>query len=428
MNKSLIAAALAATFVAPAIAQENTAPTTGTSTSGSGMAFSKNPGAGMGTHVTIYGRAAASLDYIDTDSAQFNDVVFDSDGNGLPDAIDIPEVADDKLRRVSNNTSILGFKGAEDLGGGLKGIWQIEQVIDLTGDTGNSGTGFGTRDTFIGVAHDMFGTLRIGRYNSPYKSATRALDIFHYRLGDYRNIIGNVNGFNLYNNRNPNSLTYTSPSFSGFTVAAQIAALTKDEQPNVSDNTGAGDRAYSVSALYDNGPLFGSLAYERREGFTPFDVTATNVANGFGNPFVIPTGPTADSNGLKLGLGFTIAGFKLGFVAERLEEDDISSTVDRDAYYVSAAYAMGNNVLKAAYGIARDSDAPGDDEGQNFTVGLDHNFSKRTTVYALYSRVENDALGKYGLGTGISPSGAGYTPAGRGRNPQAISLGLEHKF
>lgn len=422
MNKSLIAAALAATFVAPAIAQENTAPTTGTNTSGSGMAFSKNPGAGMGTHVTIYGRAAASLDYIDTDSASINDISFDSDGNGLPDEVNIPEVADDKLRRVSNNTSVLGFKGAEDLGGGLKGIWQIEQVIDLTGDT--SGTGFGTRDTFIGVAHDTFGTLRIGRYNSPYKSSTRALDIFHYRLGDYRNIIGNVNGVNLYNNRNPNSLTYTSPSFSGFTVAGQVAALTNDE--NTPEVPNVGDRAYSVSALYDNGPLFGSLAYEMREGFTPFDVT--NVGNGFGNPFVIPTGPTTDSTGLKLGLGFNIAGFKLGFVAERLEEDDIDSTVDRDAYYVSAAYALGNNVLKAAYGIARDSDAPGDDEGQNFTVGLDHNFSKRTTVYALYSRVENDALGKYGLGTGISPSGAGYTPAGRGSNPQAISLGLEHKF
>ena len=93
---------------------------------------------------------------------------------------------------VVDNFSRIGFKGSEDLGGGLKAIWQIESQLsnnaqDGVGgayDAGTTGDSLGNRNTFIGLSGG-FGTVLAGRHDTPYKIATGKYDIFGDTIADY---------------------------------------------------------------------------------------------------------------------------------------------------------------------------------------------------------------------------------------------------
>ena len=79
----------------------------------------------------------------------------------------------DDIVRVDSSNSRLGFRGEEPLGAGLKAFFQIEQRIQV--DTG--GTQLASRDTFVGLASDRFGTVKMGGFDTVYKEGA-------YRLRD----------------------------------------------------------------------------------------------------------------------------------------------------------------------------------------------------------------------------------------------------
>jgi predicted porin len=87
---------------------------------------------------------------------------------------------------------------------------------------------------------------------------------------------------------------------------------------------------------------------------------------------------------------------------------------------------MGSNVLKAAYGQANDWSDTSDTSARQFVIGVDHNLSKRTVAYALYSKMNNDTAGGYGLGG--NGAGGAFGPAAAGQDPSVISLGMKHSF
>src|SRR5574340_655132 len=163
MKKSLIALAVAGVVSAPAFAATS--------------------------NVDVYGKLHVSVS------------VFDDQSNTLEDT------------QISSNASRIGFKGAEDLGGGLSAIWQIESGVNL--DEGN-GT-WASRNSFVGLK-DGFGTVMIGNNDTPLKSIGRTIDLFGDTLADSRNVTGVES-----DTRAKNSVTYNSPSFSGLAFAAQYA-------------------------------------------------------------------------------------------------------------------------------------------------------------------------------------------------------------
>lgn len=98
-------------------------------------------------------------------------------------------------KKVSSNTSRLGLKGSEDLGDGLSAIWQIEQQVNIDDTTCAGGTGtLATRNSFGGLKSDSMGTVLLGRHDTPYKIATRKLDVFADNLADSRALTGGVAG------------------------------------------------------------------------------------------------------------------------------------------------------------------------------------------------------------------------------------------
>lgn len=252
---------------------------------------------------------------------------------------------------IVDNVSRIGFKGAEDLGGGMKAVWQIESGIDVT--AGNST--LASRNSFIGLAGG-FGTVLMGRHDTPYKLGTGKLDIFGDTIGDYNT--GRLDGVQLINNthdhRNGQALAYISPTFSGFHVA--VAAVMANTAANI-DNGDTFD-ATSITGVYENGPLFASLSWQDAK--------------------------VLDSEALKLGVGYAFGDTKVGFVWEDI---DNGAGTDRDSWLLNVAHAMGPITLKAQYGQADVGNADQD----ALMVGVDYALSKRTTAYFVYGNGDNDA-------------------------------------
>lgn len=321
-------------------------------------------------NVTIYGKARASVDLTD-------------DGAN-------------NLTNVTSNNSRLGFKGVEDLGNGLKAIFQYETLVSLDGE--ESTLFASARNSYVGLAGG-FGTLVLGITDNPYKLATGKLDIYVDTMGDYNAIVGSASGVATpFDEREPNGINYWSPKVNGFQVQAGY---------RVDETSGINRDRYSVNANYENGPFYGTIAYEQHA-----------------NEFTVN-----DTDGLKFGVGYAFneGNTKANLVYEKLSEDNIASALDRDAWYLALAHKMGNNTFKAAYANADDNDVADNTGAKWFALGLDHSLSKRTTVYALYASTDNDSGARYGLGTGGS-SGAISSAAAVGRDLSTFSLGINHDF
>lgn len=361
MKKSLIALAVAGVVSAPAFAAT--------------------------ANVDIYGKLNFSASYVDD---QIENDPATTVNEGVNDV------------QFTSNSSRIGFKGAEDLGGGLSAIWQIESGIVM--DEG-SGT-WANRNTFVGLKGG-FGTVLAGKHDTPLKLVGRAVDLFGDGFADSRNVLGGGS-----DTRANNVVAYISPSFSGFSLAAAYSTDLGTGTNNIIAGT-AVDSAdmdnrglYNLNATYTNGPLYLGLAYGDGDG---------HEALGLGKQW-------------RAAAGYTFGNFKIVGQYDSLEDDSEVGTIgltqagDFNAWMVGGSYTMGAMVFKANY---MEGEYDGDlldsgYENKQYTVGMDYNLSKRTTVYAFYVAGENIGLG-YGAGLAdkIIPSD---------EDVSAITLGVSHTF
>ena len=353
--------------------------------------------------------------------------------------------------------SRIGFKGAEDLGGGLKGVWQIEGQINNDSNT------MGFRNTFVGLAGD-WGTVLAGRHDTPYKISTQKLDFFTDRAADYNNIIGSYNGYLVGDTRAPQTIAYVLPNLSGFTGALAYVDHYFDSTPGsdcslrllggspancYSDES---DTALSAMLMYDNGGFFVTAAYEWAQGFNLLNAVNSGVfvdTNAAANAAAVALGGRSASvvfenpelNMWKVGLGYTFGGTTIGAIWENIEVKADNATAldatgaviesvsiddfDRGAYYLTAQHVFGANVIKGYYGWTDDTGSINDSGADMWAVGYDYNFSKRTTLYALYTQVANDDNAGY---TANSAQGVGSAYSNPGDDVDVVSVGVIHKF
>lgn len=362
-------------------------------------------------NIEIYGAAKLSYDVIDTDTKTAG--------------------ADKTLSKVSSNSSRLGFKGTEDLGKDFSAVAQLELGINYDGSqtstvssissaTTDTTTGTTTvktksanidkityRNSYIGLSHKGAGTVLFGIHDTPYKTATASLDIFGDTMGDYNAVIGNVNGKSDFDLRAKDTVMYMSPKWGGFQIMAATSATGQESATSAST---PGKREYSASAGYSGGPLYAAVAYEAHK-------------NGYGD---LDASGEMKVEGVKAGAGYTLGtGTKIGLVYEDLKDDTSESANSRSALYVSLSQKLGNETIKVAYGKADDGESAAETGAALTVVGIDHSFSKRTTLYALYAKMSNDDDATYGLGQ--SGAGGAYTP-GAGESPSVISFGINHSF
>ena len=309
MKKSLIALAVAGAFAAPAFAATS--------------------------NVDVYGVLNIAIQ--DTDAAGSTPTVLD-------------------------NTSRIGFKGTEDLGGGMKAVWQIESALGGNGAVmGGTGTaGLATRNTFVGLAGG-FGTVLAGRHDTPYKLGTVSLDIFGDTIADYNlGRLGQQLVNNTHDHRNGQALAYISPTWSGFHFAV-ATVLTNGEAGSALNNASTID-ATSETFVYANGPLFASLSFQNAKSL--------------------------NNKGTKLGLGYTMGDAKVGFVWEKTDSNVAGA--DTRMWLINGVYNMGPIALKGQYGKNNNGAAA---NGDAWALGVDYNLSKRTAAYFVYGNGDTGLAG-----------------------------------
>jgi len=358
MQKKLIALALASAFAAPAFAATS--------------------------NVDIGGTMAFSIDSLDADSV----------GNG-------------RNTNISSNASNIFFKGSEDLGGGLKAIWQVQTYFSA-GGTGNTDTAFGGSDgvgsgnTFVGLSGG-FGTVILGKNESPVKLLSRKVDFFNNQIGDSRNLTIDKAGAGVgFDTRPANMVAYVTPNMSGF--SATVGYFSNYANGATTDTSVDG---YAAAGTYENGPLFVGLGYEQH------NLSNTGVVG------------TNDEKVWRLAAGYTIGDFKVTGLYQKSNDNGGVNGSDRRVWGVGAGYNIGAFLVKASYYDAGDLNSVANTGAKMYAVGADYSLSKRTKLQLAYAATDNDTganMSAFGGGHGDSPT------ITAGANPTGFSLGVVHSF
>jgi predicted porin len=322
---------------------------------------------------------------------------------------------------ISSQVSKVGLKGAVDMGDGLNAIWQIEQQIDVdnSGAAGAKNT-FATRNTFAGLKSDSMGTVLLGRHDTPYKIATRKLDVFGDQLADNRSLMGGgvtATGAGYHDARPTDVIAYISPAMNGFSAAVAYVAGA-ETATNSTQSKGA---AWSLAGMYDAGPIYATLAYQTFD----FGSAGTGQLAGTAN---------TKSSAWKLGGSYKMDALQLNMVYEKISDNLTAVTMTdrfgRGTYYFSGKYSFDNNAVKLAYtsaGKQAGAAAGTDTSAKQFAMGYERSLNKTTAIYAQYTKLTNAKDAAYTLTTAGSTAG-GTVLLGNGASPSAWSFGMKHSF
>lgn len=347
---------------------------------------------------TVYGHFHVSIDSLD---------------NGGTDGT-APGSALAKGLYVSDNSSRFGVKGSEDLGGGLKALFQVENQFrsDGTGTTAlsnglNSSGGIANRNTYVGLAGD-FGAVLVGRHDTPMKIVGRGADLFNEQVGDARNVTNNDWTEDMRVN---NVIAYASPNMSGVSVLA--AYLPAD---GYKDNT-----ATSINVTYSAGPLWVGFANET-----------------LGKGVTSAVSSAESQSGNRLAAKYTAGDLTVAALWQSFNNILGVKDVKNKAMGIGAAFKAGNNSFKVQYYTLDESSTGANDGGKLTAIGVDHAFSKNTTGYIAYAAASNDPNGTVSAansgsttvsGASLSTgTGHGEGSVTAGKDGTALSVGLVVNF
>ena len=326
-----------------------------------------------------------------------------------------------KLTSGVSSGSRLGFRGVEDMGGGLAALFVMETGINM--DTGGStqsastanpqGLVFG-RQAFVGVKGNS-GTVMAGRQYNPYFKTVNAADPFG--TGQVGNS-GNIMTFTGLNGRTVNSIQYVSPSLNGFSgeVLYGFGEVAGDSRKN---------RVINGAFSYANGPILIRLAHQRQNNLNTAINSARNTILGINYDFGVAKLHTAYA--LAKGQGSIVNGAEaVGFNAAAgvpYRPVPAVALLNTDAnvrdFLVGATIPVGASNILASY-IHRNDRTVSDQDATQIAVGYEYNLSKRTALYTAYSRIRNDK------GAGYTIGNSGDITAGSG--DKAFSAGVRHTF
>lgn len=280
------------------------------------------------------------------------------------------------VNRVQDYGSRIGFKGSEDVGNGLKAIWQVESGVNIdgSGDAGTGTNGWATRQSFIGLSGG-FGAVLLGHLDGQLKNH-QEFDPWEYDSG--------VNGNYTYTRndiRVKNAIAYQSPTWAGFDfLAAYSTKVTGNGVEN--RDTGAPDQYAAQIGLnykHDSG-FFANYSYQNIGNSRANNDGVADTKNS--DQHRITAG--YDANNLLAVLSYQqIKGFGANWagLGGEAKSKEMVFTV---AYSFGAitpkfSYAHGWN-LKPANGGSDE-----DDTGYNqYIVGVDYALSKRTVAGLSY--------------------------------------------
>ena len=293
------------------------------------------------------------------------------------------------------NGSRLGFRGTEDLGNGNKALFVLESGFDPSTGLAEQGRRLFGRQSFVGLENGL-GRLTLGRQYSP---AFTALDPFDATGNADRSaglLIRKAGAVKpAYEVRFDNMLKYRSAKLSGFELEAGYWFGKESGTDSTARQEGDG---HGIAVLYANGALAGSL------------VTQT---------------VQRDASGGKVRTdGFALS-YDLGVVKPYFawSQDKERGTVGKGkarSWDLSAEIRLNPaNTVAISYADRDESDGAASEDAHGWSAYYLHALSKRTTLYAGYSQLDNDHGANYAIGN-LSPAA--------GDKHEVMMAGMRHRF
>lgn len=311
----------------------------------------------------------------------------------LHGSIDLVDNDAESSVAISSNSSRLGVKIKEDLGNGLSAIGRMEWHVSLDGDEGRD---LVQRNRYVGLKGG-FGTVLIGRHDTPMKIIGRKVDLFNSsQLGENRAFTA-VDGFDPRNN---NTFIWITPESSSGVHAVLAYTTDRDDSRNEENND---TDAFSGSVTYQDGGIM--------------------LAAGYGNQNL--TASTSRSAIRLVGKFKTGANSFTGFYQAVSDASGILGR-DRDVWGVGVAHKVGKNTYKAQYYSAGDFDDAADTGGSGVSLGVDHGVSKKTKFYVTACSISNDSGGRFSC-AGSGHDDRASRPA-TGDDSKGVSFGMLTKF
>lgn len=302
------------------------------------------------------------------------------------------------LSTDGNASSRLGFRGVEDLGGGLRAGFWIEGAI--TPDTGGTGQTWQRRSTVSLLGG--FGEVRLGRDYTPTFWNHTVFDPFGTNgVGSQTNLMTQYGQTTMLSGgattlvRANNTIGYFLPAIGGVYGQVQVAA---------GEGT-AGNKYIGGRVGYAGGPVNVAFAVAKTEINGTTDMNAMNVGASFNMGFMTLMGQWHK--------------YKVDFTAPGVD-------VDQTNIMIGAVVPFGASSLKASYGKASSTGTTRD--GTQIAVGYLYDLSKRTTLYTHFSKISNATGARFavaGAASGGSPvfGGTSAKPGSTG-----YEFGVRHSF
>ncbi|HHS2175871.1 TPA: trimeric porin PorB [Neisseria meningitidis] len=308
--------------------------------------------------------------------------------------------------QIADFGSKIGFKGQEDLGNGMKAIWQLEQKASIAG----TNSGWGNRQSFIGLKGD-FGTVRAGNLNTVLKDSGDNVNAWE-SSSNTEDVLG-LGTIGRVESREI-SVRYDSPVFAGFSGSVQYVPRDNANDKDKYTHHDSSRESYHAGLKYENAGFFGQYAGSFAK-YADSDANGKRVAVG-------TTGsvPVKDYQVHRVVAGYdandlyvSVAGQYEAAKANEVGSPNNGKKHEQTQVAATAAYRFGNVTPRVSYAhgfkakVYGEKDA--DTQYDQVIVGADYDFSKRTS--ALVS--------------------AGWLKQGKGAGKveqTASMVGLRHKF
>ena len=326
-----------------------------------------------------------------------------------------------RLQSGGLSGSRLGFRGSEDMGGGLRAFFVLESGLNLDdGSIGHGGTFYG-RQALIGLT-TPYGQISLGRQYSSLYTATSDFSIFgHSPAGPSTALIGGFGGGYEPVRGASNTATPPAAGATGNSGPARVNNSLRYESPAW--------RGFSASALYGAGEVAGAARDARLFDLgLRYSAAGVDMLVSYVDDKAVGTTAAQLTDASTVTVAATYTWQPVRFAAGYLEFNDRrGANQDGRGYWIGADYSIGDHVLKAQY-VENKPKFGGDNRSMAFGIGWTYALSKRTALYSSLTRFDNDAQsGSGGLGRFNSAIPSGVTSVGD-NNITELALGMRHSF
>ena len=358
--------------------------------------------------------------------------------------------------RIADGNSRIGFTGTIGINADAKAIWQIEGGLNNfaqggVNDNGQSAT-LESRNTFVGVTSDKFGSLVIGNNDSVYRSlvgsggalggnlgmTVHGLDVFNNTSAQ---MTGNADSiFSRGETRMKNSIHYLSPELYGLQAGVSYgfdeAMVNRNNRSRYSLAVKYQYQALTIGVGYDHQSNTGLDATMLQTGFGTVIDAQANVNTTYAKviaSYVLPTKTT-------IGLGVeraSIGNSQIQFPSSgSIYTSVYQNALTQNSYLFSVAQDVGDASLLAGYGKLSGLQgiqhySADDFKAKQFSLALTYKLNSSLTPYVYVTKITNSAQSNINLGQSPVRSNALGTSAAflaPGDSPRAIGIGLLARF